>query len=68
MSEQQTPAKKTRAVGNVAGIGVVLALLGAFLIWRGNNLENPSTIGFLMVIFAAAFLITALVYWIKSKR
>lgn len=57
--------KKSQAVGNVAGIGVVLALLGGFLIWRGSNTGSPSVVGFVLVLFAIAFLLTALIYRYK---
>lgn len=61
---EQTPTKKNPAT-NVALIGAVLALLGGFLIWRGTNVDSPSTVGFLLVLVALAFLITALVYRIR---
>jgi drug/metabolite transporter (DMT)-like permease len=66
MSEQQTPAKK-HTVTNVALIGVALALLGGFLIWRASNMGDQSGFGFLLVLVALAFLLTALVYRIRRK-
>jgi drug/metabolite transporter (DMT)-like permease len=65
MIEPQASAKKNHTAGNVAGIGAALGLLGAFLIWRGNNLDSPSTVGFLLVLVALAFLLTALLYRYK---
>jgi ABC-type Mn2+/Zn2+ transport system permease subunit len=68
MNEQQVPVKKSNAVANVAWIGVVLGLLGVFLIWRGSNMDSPSTFGFVLCIVAAAFLLAALIQWYLRKE
>lgn len=61
---EQIQTKKNPA-GTVGLIGAALAALGAFLIWRGSNLDEPSTLGFLLVVAAIAFLLTAAIYRYK---
>ena len=64
-AETMNQTKKTNTA-NVALIGAAIGLFGIFLIWRGTNVDNPSTFGFILVIIGVAFLLAALVERYKS--
>lgn len=67
MNTQQAPVKKSHLVTDLAGIGLVLGLVGMFLGWRASNLEQTSALGSLLIVVGVALLVIAGILHLRKR-